>query len=97
MTTGSTPGDGRRPQVPPWDHLRGNRYPADNSLHKLRLGGYRRIFTASLEVREESLVREGEQVLTPELAADLAQMGHLKDGLLVREAAFRCRQLRPRA
>jgi SAM-dependent methyltransferase len=85
------------PQVPPWDHLRENRYPADNSLNKLRLGEYRRIFAASLEVLEESLVAEGKHILTPELATELAQRGYPKDDLLVREAAFRCRKRRPRA
>jgi SAM-dependent methyltransferase len=85
------------PQVPPWDHLRENRYPADNSLNKLRLGDYRRIFAASLEVLEETLVAEGEHILTPELETELAQRGYPKDDLLVREVAFRCRKRRPRA
>jgi SAM-dependent methyltransferase len=85
------------PQVPPWDHLRENRYPADNSLNRMRLEDYRRIFAAYLEVREESLVREGEQVLTPGLAAELARRGYSQDDLLVREVAFRCRKRRPRA
>ena len=83
--------------VPPWDHLRENRYPADNSLNKLRLGDYRRIFATSLEVLEESLVSEGQQILTPELATELAQRGYPKDDLLVREVAFRCRKRRPRS
>jgi SAM-dependent methyltransferase len=85
------------PQVPPWDHLRENRYPADNSLNKLRLGDYRRIFAASLAVKEESLVEEGEQVLTPGLETELARRGYSKDDLLVREVAFRCGKRRPRA
>jgi SAM-dependent methyltransferase len=84
-------------QVPPWDHLRENRHPADNSLNKLRLRDYRRIFGASLEVQEESLVQEGEHILTPGLEAELAQRGYPKDDLLVREVAFRCRKRRPRA
>jgi SAM-dependent methyltransferase len=83
--------------VPPWDHLRENRYPADHSLNKLRLGDYRRIFAESLEVMAEGLVREGEQILTPQLETELAQRGYHKDDLLVREVAFRCRKRRPRA
>jgi len=83
--------------VPPWDHLRENCHPADNSLNKLRLRDYRRIFGASLEVREETLVWEGEHILTPGLEAELAQRGYPKDDLLVREVAFRCRKRRPRA
>jgi ubiquinone/menaquinone biosynthesis C-methylase UbiE len=85
------------PKVPPWDHLRENRYPADNSLNKLRLGDYRRIFAESLEVMEESLVVEGEEILTRELETELAQRGYPKEDLLVREAAFRCRKCRARA
>jgi SAM-dependent methyltransferase len=83
------------PKVPPWDHLREHRYPADNSLNKLRLEDYRRIFAASLEVREENLVQEGEHILTPELEAELAQRGYPKDDVLVREVAFRCRKRQP--
>jgi SAM-dependent methyltransferase len=85
------------PRVPPWDHLRENRYPADDSLNKLRLGDYRRIFAESLQVLEESLVVEGKQILTPELETELAQRGYPKDDLLVREVAFRCRKRRARA
>ena len=85
------------PHVPPWDHLRENRYPADDSLNKLRLGDYRRIFNASLGVREESLLQEGEHMLTPELEAELAQRGYPKDDLLVREVTFLCRKRPPRA
>lgn len=85
------------PKVPPWDHLRENRYPADPSLNKLRLRDYRRIFAESLEVLEESLVKEGEHILTPQLETELAQRGYTKDDLLVREVAFRCRKRRARA
>ncbi len=45
---------------------------------------------------EESLVVEGEEILTPELAVELAQKGYTKDDLLVREVAFRCRKRRAR-
>jgi SAM-dependent methyltransferase len=81
-------------QVPPWDHLRENLYPADNSLNKLRLGDYRRIFAESLEVIEESLVFEGEQLLTRELETELGARGYPKEDLLTREVAFRCRKRR---
>jgi SAM-dependent methyltransferase len=84
-------------KVPPWDHLRQNRYPADTSLNKLRLGDYRRIFAESLEVLEETLVAEGEHILTPQLAAELARRGYRQDDLLVREVAFRCRKRQARA
>jgi SAM-dependent methyltransferase len=85
------------PKVPPWDHLRENRYPADPSLNKLRLEDYRRIFAESLEVLEETPLIEGEHILTPELATELTQKGYSREDLLVREVAFRCRQRRPRA
>ncbi len=84
------------PKVPPWDHLRENRYPADPSLNKLRLEDYRRIFADSLEVMEESLVIEGEEILTPELEAELIRKGYTRDDLLIREVAFRCRKHRAR-
>ena len=84
------------PKVPPWDHLRENRYPADLSLNKLRLGDYRRFFAESLEVMEESLVVEGEEILTPQVETELARRGYPKNDLLIREVAFRCRKRRPR-
>jgi SAM-dependent methyltransferase len=84
------------PKVPPWDHIRENRYPADPSLNKLRLEDYRRIFTESLEVLEETPVIEGEHILTPELETELTRQGYSKEDLLVREVAFRCRK-RPEA
>jgi hypothetical protein len=80
------------PQVPPWDHLRENRYPADPSLNKLRLEDYRRIFAASLTVLEESRGVEGEEILTPELETELTRKGYSQEDLLVREVAFRCRK-----
>jgi SAM-dependent methyltransferase len=85
------------PKVPPWDHLRENRYPANTPLNKLRLRDYRRIFAESLGVIEESLVVEGEDILTPQLETELARRGYPKDDLLVREVAFRCRKRRARA
>ena len=85
------------PKIPPWDHLRENRYPVDNSLNKLRLGDYRRIFAESLEVMEESLVVEGEEILTPQVETELVRRGYPKEDLLVREVAFRCRKRRARA
>jgi hypothetical protein len=66
-------------------------------LNKLRLGDYRRIFAESLEVLEETLVAEGEHILTPQLAAELARRGYRQDDLLVREVAFRCRKRQARA
>lgn len=80
------------PKVPPWDHLRENRYPADGTLNKMRLGDYRRIFADSLEVIEETLVVEGEHILTSQLETELARRGYPKDDLLVREVAFGCRK-----
>ena len=85
------------PKVPPWDHLRENRYPADPSLNRLRLEDYRRIFAESLEVLEETRLVEGEHLLTPELEAELTRKGYSQDDLLIREVAFRCRKRRARA
>jgi len=50
--------------VPPWDHLRGNRFPADSFLNRLRLGEYRRIFHEETVVVAEEDSREGVDLLS---------------------------------
>jgi len=49
--------------VPPWDHLRENRYPSDSFLNRLRLSDYRDIFRRCMLVVAEDLQREGEDLL----------------------------------
>jgi SAM-dependent methyltransferase len=50
--------------VPPWDHLRDNRYPADSYLNKRRLADYQRFFHAETEVVAEERTSEGAELLS---------------------------------
>jgi SAM-dependent methyltransferase len=74
--------------IPPWDHLRENRYPAHVFLNKLKESDYRTQFEA--EFRRLELLdwittwTEGEQLLTPEIAAELAGK-YTREDLLKRE------------
>lgn len=60
--------------VPPWDHLRENRFPDIPSyVNRLRLHEYRRMLEEMFEVLEWRLIkREGEHFLTPGIRAELA-------------------------
>jgi len=59
--------------VPPWDHLRENRFPEIPSyINRLRLHEYRRMLEEKFELLEWQLIkREGECFLTPEIRAEL--------------------------
>lgn len=60
--------------VPPWDHLRQNRFPSGVYLNRLRLADYQATFEQHLETIEWSLRGpEGESHLTPEIERELAQ------------------------
>jgi SAM-dependent methyltransferase len=60
--------------VPPWDHLRQNRFPSGVYLNRMRLAEYRAIFEQHLDTIEWSLRGpEGESYLTPEIEHELAQ------------------------
>lgn len=59
--------------VPPWDHLRENRFPSPVYLNELRLHEYLDLFGERFEILDLKYDLEGEQVLTPELAKELAQ------------------------
>jgi SAM-dependent methyltransferase len=45
--------------VPPWDHLRDNRYPANTFLNKMKIGDYQAIFERHTVPRRVSFSREG--------------------------------------
>ncbi|MEJ2672334.1 MAG: methyltransferase domain-containing protein [Deltaproteobacteria bacterium] len=90
----TNPRAGDSKKVPPWDHLRENRYPADDSLNRLKLADYRRIFGERLNVVGEELVTEGKEILTASLEMQLKQKGYSREDLLTREAAFLCRKRR---
>jgi SAM-dependent methyltransferase len=49
--------------IPPWDHLRDNRFPANTYLNKLRLADYRQILERHTTVLDESTVLEGTEML----------------------------------
>lgn len=61
--------------VPPWDHLRENRFPNIPSyINRLRLEQYRQMFEAEFEIVEWRLTNyEGEQFLTPDIREELAE------------------------
>jgi SAM-dependent methyltransferase len=62
------------PGIPPWDHLRENRFPSGVYLNQLRLADYRAIFEQHLDTLEWSLRGpEGEEHLTPEIERELSQ------------------------
>ena len=60
--------------VPPWDHLRQNRYPEIPSwINRLREGDYRQAFEEQFEILDWfPTATEGEALLTPEIRAELA-------------------------
>lgn len=73
--------------VPPWDHLRANRFPAHVYLNKLKDGDYRAAFAAEprLELLDWVTTRtEGESLLTPEIEREIGG-GYTRADLLTRE------------
>jgi SAM-dependent methyltransferase len=67
-------------RVPPWDHLRQNRFPSWTYLNRLKPEEYREAFGKYLQVvllegrdiNHDPGGLEGERLLTPELAAELS-------------------------
>jgi SAM-dependent methyltransferase len=70
--------------VPPWDHLRENRFrDIPSYINRLRLHEYRQMFEEMFEVLEWKLTgREGERFLTPAIRAELSD--HSEEELLTR-------------
>lgn len=64
---------GASTSVPPWDHLRQDRFPSPVYLNKLRLQDYLDAFRECFEILDLKHEFEGEQILTPEIAKELAQ------------------------
>jgi SAM-dependent methyltransferase len=85
-------------RVPPWDHLRENRFPAWSHLNRLRPEEYREAFKRELEVvffegrdiNHDPRGGEGEHLLTPEIAAELA--AYHRELLLTRAWCIICRK-----
>lgn len=46
-------------KVPPWDHLRENKFPVNTYLNKLRASDFKRIFEHHMVIEEETYSREG--------------------------------------
>jgi SAM-dependent methyltransferase len=62
------------PTIPPWDHLRQNRFPSGVYLNRMRLAQYRAVFDQYLDTVDWTLRGpEAERFLTPEIENELAQ------------------------
>lgn len=74
--------------VPPWDHLRGRRFPANTHLNELTRRDYRRLFGEAFEILEETVCVPGlgRELLTPALRAELA--GYDDEELLSNKVSF---------
>jgi SAM-dependent methyltransferase len=80
------------PRVPPWDHLRENRYPENTFLNRLTLREYRAILSSHAHIVSEETTSEGEEFLTPDIARELAHEGYTREDLLTRTATFLLRK-----
>jgi SAM-dependent methyltransferase len=74
--------------VPPWDHLRENKFPANTYLNRLTLQQYREIFRTFAIVAEEKIVKLSEDFLPKEIEKELAGKGYSKDDLLTNTVTF---------
>jgi SAM-dependent methyltransferase len=81
-------------RVPPWDHLRAGRFPANTYLNRLSRRDYRQIFRECLEIVEEREVEPslGRELLTPELRGELGRYDD--DELLSNKITFVLRRKR---
>jgi len=75
-------------RVPPWDHLRDNRFPQNTYLNKLKITDYRHIFYGNTGVLNEQTLRGGEKVLTAELEEELGSKGYTREDLLTSTIIF---------
>lgn len=87
------PGDPPSPVVPPWDHLRERRFPANTHLNELSRRDYTRLFGEAFAILEETVAEPGlgSGLLTPALRAELA--AYDEEELLSNKVSF---VLRPR-
>jgi SAM-dependent methyltransferase len=91
------PEDDPPADIPPWDHLRDQRFPAHVYLNQLDERAYRQAFEAAkeLDVLDWITTRtEGERFLTPEIMAELADR-YSRDDLLKREIVVVARRRAP--
>lgn len=78
--------------VPPWDHLRDNKFPVNTFLNKLRLNDYKKAFADQFDVLDLRLACEGEKILTPEIQSELEQKGFSREDVLTHNAFFICKK-----
>jgi len=84
-------------RVPPWDHLRENKHPADIYLNKLTIQQYREILQSFSTVVEETTVEKGENFLSKEIEAELGGKGYSRHDLLTNTVTFVIRKKIPAA
>jgi hypothetical protein len=76
--------------VPPWDHLRENRFPVHVRLNRWRLDDYRGVFNRLTYVIDETLTHEGEHLLD-RAPAELRRQYSVED-LTTRTVTFTLRK-----
>lgn len=82
-------------RVPPWDHLRENKHPADIYLNKLTIRQYREILQSFSTVVEETTVEKGENFLSKEIETELREKGYSRHDLLTNTVTFVIRKKLP--
>ena len=79
--TWASPDERASPFVPPWDHLRENRFPAMAYLNQYREQDFRAVFARYFRIIEwDTSQRVGEKYLSAELASELSHF--TRDDLL---------------
>jgi SAM-dependent methyltransferase len=69
-------------EVDPWDHLRLRKLPFHVPLNEWRIHQYLEAFSAHFEIlKHYCAMREGDQLLTPEIEAELVSSGYTRDEL----------------
>lgn len=84
--------------VPPWDHLRENCFPAWTYLNRYKPGQFKEVFDKHLSIlcfegvgiNHDAGELEGERLLTPDLFAELKH--YPRDLLLTRSWCMICRK-----
>ena len=80
----------------PWEHLRGDRFPADTFLNRVTRGAYRAIFARSFDIVEETVLMPelGRRFLTSAVRRELAD--YTDDELFSNKVRFVLRQRQDR-
>lgn len=79
-------------KVPPWDHLRKQKYPVDPSLNRLRESDYYELFSKNFEILKWiTEYKEPQHFLTPELNLELSE--YSREELLKRSIVVIARKI----